>query len=608
MTGLLTALLAAAGGGTVVAVAVLLNPEKVALWATWIWRGLRLVSKRAEYRLIASDVGSQLNAHVFSDLREQLDGFSLPSIVLKWDNDSAAVAREASGTLIIRMRPHEDRALNLYAAALAATAQLVLPTLRSELTAEQSEGIDLQLCRRLAERLHQSAMVRYRLDVVDPAVARLPSLPEMLERLHALDVAGLFAPVLLQELTKLAAASLVSRHDALADEVDRFIGFLVAIAEREPGEDVALTFAEKHIRVNLMLVARHHTRAIGVAPYRSRVTAELRKEVNTIYVVASGDNLAFADEVARALDADRRLTRQRAKHLEILRAGRTVKAVLIPFERNGGYASSDFFRDTIAATGISRGTRVHGTVVDVQDLYASVDVNGLHGVVDVKEIGWGWCVDCRSEVKAGEEIECEVLSIDAGGLEMRLSRRSCVPNPTEGLSLAEVEDKPFSFQVSGFVDEREGRPPFAVGVIDGDRPAKLPADEYDWGTSGFDGDVVTPGASIAVVGLRILKDRGLVVVSRKRRSATKWDDVREKYPKDRRLEVTVVAVEQRGAFCEIEPGVTGFVSAEEFRRAGLEYADFLNNLRVGQRLFVAVSRVVAGERNRVNLVLQRNLK
>ena len=70
----------------------------------------------------------------------------------------------------------------------------------------------------------------------------------------------------------------------------------------------------------------------------------------------------------------------------------------------------------------------------------------------------------------------------------------------------------------------------------------------------------------------------------------------------------VTAVRPEGAWCEVEPGLVGFVPASEFRTAGLEYANFEVNLRPGQDLFVYVGRVVAGERQRLTLGLQRNLR
>lgn len=254
------------------------------------------------------------------------------------------------------------------------------------------------------------------------------------------------------------------------------------------------------------------------------------------------------------------------------------------------------------------GKRVRGVVVDAQDRYVSVDIHGLNGIINLKDIGWGWIIDCRQEVSVGQEVECEIVAVDIPGLEIRLSRRACLPNPLATLSSAAIEGTPFTFTVSGVVDDLEGRLPFAVGVIDGGIPAKLPADEYDWGSSSLGADATVIATSVPVVGLRLNTDKGLVVVSRKRRAVSKWEEIRAKYTKDLRAEAIVVSVDARGAFCELEPGVLGFVPAEEFHRAGFEYRDYATTLLPGHRLFVAVSRVVAGEKNRVNLLLQQNLR
>ena len=97
-----------------------------------------------------------------------------------------------------------------------------------------------------------------------------------------------------------------------------------------------------------------------------------------------------------------------------------------------------------------------------------------------------------------------------------------------------------------------------------------------------------------------------MVGSRKRLAANSWDAIRLKYPRGGELCTTVISVDGRGVFTDIEPGVRGFVPAEEFRRAGFEYADYESRMRVGETLYVYVTRVVAGEKQRINLGLQIN--
>lgn len=99
---------------------------------------------------------------------------------------------------------------------------------------------------------------------------------------------------------------------------------------------------------------------------------------------------------------------------------------------------------------------------------------------------------------------------------------------------------------------------------------------------------------------------GEIRVSAKREAGDEWEKMRARYPKGRELEVSAVQVDWRGVCGELEPTVVGFIQASECALAGVEYRDFQSNLHSGSFLFVAVSRVVAADRNLVNRVLLRS--
>ena len=115
------------------------------------------------------------------------------------------------------------------------------------------------------------------------------------------------------------------------------------------------------------------------------------------------------------------------------------------------------------------------------------------------------------------------------------------------------------------------------------------------------------GSEVTVLVYDVHSEQGYVLCSRKRLSTDRWQEIRSKYPRDSRLTIRAERIAPEGVWCQMEPGLVGFVPASEFRQAGLEYADFQTNVRPGQELFVYVSRVVAGDRQRISLGLQRNL-
>jgi len=201
-------------------VVLIANPEKAQLWASITLGLIRRVTKRAELAYVASDVSAQINNHISKEVLPALTGMTANRIAIRWDNSATAVAREVEGTLIVRLKQHEDRFENILNAYLVAAPRLYAPAVRSQLNATQSRAIDLQLCRKLAERMSASALTVYRVNILDPSVHDDPTLAPILNDLQATDLGGLFVPVLLQELIKLGAAYPADSLPQLDQEVN----------------------------------------------------------------------------------------------------------------------------------------------------------------------------------------------------------------------------------------------------------------------------------------------------------------------------------------------------------------------------------------------------
>lgn len=599
------------GGGlglsVILLIFVALNPEKVQLWAAMLWRGFRKVTKSAEYGYVAIDVAAHVNSHLTTNVDPSLSGLSSRRIEVKWDNSAESVEKESAGTLIVRLRKHEDRLVNILRAYLVCSPRMYAPTVRSQLDVAQSRAIDLQMCRRLANELSASALTVYRLHILDPDLEEFPELQPLLDDFDAIDQGGLFVAVLLQELVKLGAAYPADNLLGLKGEIEAFVEFLKTLAERGAGEDVPLSFCGRWVRVNILLVARQETRVQGTGPYRHRVGLELARGVDCVYVLATKGNREFAREVAEVLDGDRRLMRQDERKTPVNRNGRLSMGIVIPFERNLGYYAEVDVSQRIDDGKLNEGSVVTSTVTDVQPSFILVDIDGVQARVPSSEWDWKFVSDCTKVAEVGIEVDVKLLEVDSSAEEVVASRRLCHENPIDSLDADEIIGFEGNFVVSGRAGVYPKR--FLAGYLEGFEhiPARLLEDELDWGAPLHGVSDYEEGDKISVIVHKIPKSKQFVVCSRKRCCGDTWGEIRSRYPKDSMLEVEVDAIVREGVWCKIESGLVGFVSSDEFQRAGLEYQDFPNNLRKGQRLFVYVRRVVGGSKQRVNLGLQANL-
>jgi predicted RNA-binding protein with RPS1 domain len=609
MDELVRTLLVFFGGGltafAAVAILVFLNPDKVQIWVSWFYGAARLVVKRAEYGLVANEVAGHLNRHFAESVYGQIEGVRRARIEIHWTNDAASVAVQRQGTLIVRMRDHEHKDANILHASLAATPRLIAPAVRDDLRPEQSRAVDLQLCRRLAEHLGDSAKAFYRTEIAGPAVEAVPELQPLLERLQQLELGGFFVPIFLQELLKVGGGEVVIDPRAgLAQDVDDFAGFLETIAQKPGGEDVALSYLGTWFKVSVPLLARRYNQSIAV--FRNRVGMELGKGVNTVYLMALDENIPFAAEVADALDADRRVVRRKERRVTVLKNGQSRRGVIVPFERNTGYSFTDHFHELVQTLGLRPGDEVDALVTGVESEFVLVDVRGVQGTIPCAEWAWEHVADCRDAVRVGDEVSAQLVRIDSDRLEVRLSRRALLPSPISSLSADQAKGGAHQFRV---VSRRRRKDRIAytgfVTINGAEYPARLAAGEVTWGAHAGRARI-GKGESFEVIVLRLREDQGYVEVSRKRAVMDRWDLIRTEYPRGADVDVTVLSVAATGVYCEVQPGLIGFVPADEFRRAGHEYEDFEQNLRPRQRLYTYVGRVVGGNKKRLTLRLRIN--
>ncbi len=80
---------------------------------------------------------------------------------------------------------------------------------------------------------------------------------------------------------------------------------------------------------------------------------------------------------------------------------------------------------------LAEGTTIKGTVVNLVDFGAFVDLDGVDGLIHISELDWRR-VDHPSEVlELGADVEVEITNVDVERERVSLSRKNLLPNPWE---------------------------------------------------------------------------------------------------------------------------------------------------------------------------------
>ena len=212
------------------------------------------------------------------------------------------------------------------------------------------------------------------------------------------------------------------------------------------------------------------------------------------------------------------------------------------------------------ASKINVGERVKGKVVSIKDYGAFVELSeGIEGLIHVSEMSWRRDVKHPSKVlNVGDEVECQVLEIDARNKRLSLGLKQLQENPWSQLELkypsgASVEGEVKSVTDFGiFVDIGEG--------IDG----LIHVSDISWNKKlAHPNERFKKGDKIKAMVLSIDKETEKFSLGIKQLEKDPWENARTKYKVGEAIEGKVTKVTDFGAFVELEEGIEGLVYVSE---------------------------------------------
>jgi small subunit ribosomal protein S1 len=204
------------------------------------------------------------------------------------------------------------------------------------------------------------------------------------------------------------------------------------------------------------------------------------------------------------------------------------------------------------------GSIVRGTVTNIADFGAFVDLGGLDGLLHITDMSWGRVGHPSEIVKPGQEIEVKVLHIDREREKIALGLKQKETSPWE-----EIEKKyPVGARVRGTVVNLMSYGAF-VRLEDGIE-GLVHVSEMSWTRRiNHPSEVVNVNQEIDVVVLDFNKDKLEISLGMKQTEVNPWELVGERYPLGTVIEGKVRNLANYGAFIEIEPGIDGLLHVSD---------------------------------------------
>src|SRR5688572_12284801 len=207
---------------------------------------------------------------------------------------------------------------------------------------------------------------------------------------------------------------------------------------------------------------------------------------------------------------------------------------------------------------LAEGQVRRGTVRNVTDFGAFVDLGGADGLLHVSEMTYKRGVKPSELVKVGDQLDVKILKFDRESGKMSLSLKQA-----RGVDpWADVENKyAVGTQITGRVTRVESFGAF-IEVEEG-LEGLLPISELSWQRVNKTSDVVKEGDTVRLVILSVDPVAKRMSFSLKQAGPDPWKTANERYATDMIVGGTVTRTVDFGAFVELEPGLEGLVHVSE---------------------------------------------
>ncbi len=203
---------------------------------------------------------------------------------------------------------------------------------------------------------------------------------------------------------------------------------------------------------------------------------------------------------------------------------------------------------------LEEGVILEGTVKNITDYGAFIDLGGIDGLLHITDMAWGRLQHPSEVLKVGDKVKVVVLKYDAERERVSLGMKQIMPDPWTKVAEAyppgtRIKGKVVSVTDYGaFVEIEKG----VEGLIH--------VSEMSWSKRAVHpSKVVNPGDFVEVQVLGVDEANRRISLGLKQTEANPWEELGHKHPIGSRVKGKVKSITDFGVFVEIEPGIDGLV-------------------------------------------------
>jgi len=199
-----------------------------------------------------------------------------------------------------------------------------------------------------------------------------------------------------------------------------------------------------------------------------------------------------------------------------------------------------------------------GTVKNITDFGAFIDLNGIDGLLHITDMSWGRIGHPSEILKVGQDIDVDVLDINREKERVSLGLKQKLANPWDTIEQkypvgARVKGKVVNLVPYGAFVELE---PGVEGLVH--------VTELSWTKRiAKPSDILKADQEVEAVVLGINREEQKISLGLRQLEANPWDQAPEKYRPGTRVKGKIRNLTSYGAFIELEEGLDGMIHVSD---------------------------------------------
>lgn len=275
------------------------NPEKFEKLIAIIAKFLNYITHRFDKTYVKFDLQGKINSYV-KDIEKKMKHLSVDGVKIQWIESENITPDNyiKNGNLIIRLHKSDNQNKNIVNASMAFISNAFLKKAKSYIAKYQRESIDIYTCYDLLKNEKSEILDQFVQDFMKEKMDN-EKIADLFEKYEDINKAGIYYPILIQELTFLGEKVFNRKRDAntIYEEVKQLIYYLYNYSNRKFKEDTISDFTGSYCKFAIRIIGKYYK----VSEKGEKVYINNLKKINssneTLYLIGNIDNKKFIKRI-----------------------------------------------------------------------------------------------------------------------------------------------------------------------------------------------------------------------------------------------------------------------------------------------------------------------